>query len=122
MQMQRNKMHAGANLEIGQRLDEIVSRNREAFRAQTQGIEMPGMLDVSWMRGKFKLTKLSKGLIIVFRNRASSLKEPLPARQLVQAKSRRDIHHIVLIAHIDHFIIPGAASRIALPGIAVHAV
>src|SRR5436190_24264688 len=75
------------------------------------------MLNMSRIRRCLDLRETREGLCVTAGNGSPAFPEPLAARQLVHAQGSSNICHVIFVASLQHLVIPGSFSSVALPGI-----
>src|SRR6266704_6156957 len=84
MQVQWDEMDATPDIRFRKLLDELIPRDRELLRAQTQHIQVPGMFYVCRVRRGLEFRPAREGFRIALRNCPPAFQEPVAARQLMQ--------------------------------------
>src|SRR5437762_13735767 len=82
VQMERYEMHAGANSEMAERGDELISGARQAFKMQPNNVQMPAIIGAAAPVRNLDLRKGRQSRVEHLRNRSAFLPELIHSSQL----------------------------------------
>src|SRR5258708_39393977 len=100
--VERNEMHAGANVTALQLLNVLRPADAKGGLTQAHRVKMIDMPPVRQLHRTVKGVKLSKRLIVAPGNRPAAVDETLQAAQLMQAERGLYVGHVVLVSRLQH--------------------
>lgn len=122
MQVDRDEVHAGADVARPHFLDELRAVECEPVQIQAQHVQMPRRPHAGPLRRDLQRLVVAECRIVLRDDPAPPLLHRLQPPELHLPNRRLDVGHVVFEAGRDHLVIPRAAFLVAFPGVAAHAV
>src|SRR5688500_287092 len=113
----RDEMHRGPDVERGQLVDELIAADPQRTQPQAEDVELPGMLHLGALGRNLEGITLAKGSGVGGHDLPAPRLEAVELAQLGQSHGRLHIRHAVLESGLIHLIEPAGARAISLPGI-----
>src|SRR5438876_3795807 len=114
MQMQGNKMDAGADVVLLEQIDEFVAADAQPLQVQLDDIEMPGVLPLYGHQRGGDFRDVPESLVVQGGIPLPDLPKAITLFELLNPNGCRYIRQVVLVARGENLVVPRSFGGIAL--------